>query len=179
MSVIRFFIFFLILAVLRESEQLLIVYFLAVLFFVEGNWPPSYQHRWSQRMSQSCQGNSFCLGSHRGESDRNILQRTKVFCCMSYKHVCGPFTANGIYLPVSESTSYTVQRNEMELMLLTKTFKCIHRYIIANLNWASLQCICSVVQGHYMAMLKYWHKSNGFSLLEGKGSLVFSTTWNF
>lgn len=105
--VVRFFIFFLILAALRESEQLLIVYFLAVLGFVEGNWPSSYWHTWSQRVPLSCQGNSFCLGSRRRESDRNVLQRTKVFCCMSYKHVRGPFAANCIYLSVSESRSYT------------------------------------------------------------------------
>jgi len=27
-----------------------------------------------------------------------------------------------------------------------------------------------------MAVLKYWHKSNIVSLLEGKGSLIFLTT---
>lgn len=75
--------------------------------FVKGNWPSSYQCTWSQRMPQSCQGNSFCLGSCRRESGRNVLQRTRVFCCMSYKHAPGPSTANSLYLQVSESRSCT------------------------------------------------------------------------
>jgi len=96
---------------------LLIVYFLAVLFFVQGNWPSSYRHTWSQRKPQSCQGNSFCLGSHSRESDRNVLQRTKVFCCVSYKHVHGPFTVSIYTLGKVEVT-----HSADELMLLTETF---------------------------------------------------------
>lgn len=81
--------------------------FLSSSGFVKRNWPSSYQRTWSQRMPQSCQGNSFCLGSCRRESGRNVLQRTRVFCCTSFKDAPGPSNANSLYLQISESRSCT------------------------------------------------------------------------
>lgn len=67
-------------------RTLLVVYSLAVLYFVEGNWPSSCQHPWSQRTPQSCQGNSFCLGSCKRERDRNILWAFAA----GHRNRCGP-----------------------------------------------------------------------------------------
>lgn len=128
-------------------RTLLIVYSLVVLYFVEGNWPSSCQHPWSQRTPQSCQGNSFCLGSCKRERDRNVLQRAKGFCCRAQERVRGPFTANTISGWAQGMQKLpTVQHNEVEL-LRTASW-CTLRSRITGPKWACLQCVCSLVQGH-------------------------------
>lgn len=152
-------------------RTLLIVYSLTVLYFVEGNWPSSCQHLWSQRIPQSCQGNSFCLGSCKRERDRNILWRTKGCCYRAQKHVCGPFTANTIYGWVRESWSHS-QCNTMRWSFWEQ-----HPDVLSGLeSQPQTGLLFSVFVLLCRAILKYWHESSGFRLLGRKGSLVLFTT---
>lgn len=155
-------------------RTLVIVYSLVVLYFVEGNWPSSCQHPWSQRTPQSCQGNSFCLGSCKRERDRNVLQRAKGFCCRAQERVRGPFTANTI----SEWARACRSCPQCNIMRWSSWEQ--HPDVHSGLgSQAQSGLLFSVFVLLCKATLKYWHKSSGFRLLEGKGSLVFFTTYNF
>lgn len=155
-------------------RTLLIVYSLAVLYFVEGNLPSSCQHPWSQRTPQSCQGNSFCLGSCKRERDRNVLWRTKGFCCRAQKHVWWPFTANTVYGWVRESRSYS------QCKIMRWSFWEQHPDVHSGLeSQARAGLLFSVFVLLCKAILKYWHKSSGFRLLGWKGSLVLFTPRTF